>query len=244
MSELIDKLKQTEASQFQTELAKTYFAKSPSKTNHFTQSGTNVKSRNLKQILTITTLGLLLILIATAFIFNRFEIIVNIIPAMKSGFGNEYSSGNKTHLSKGGELNRGIIKDIMFYGGADVDSSWENGVFTLSTEAKSEEAILGIDFKNSIDMTEKVFCFYAKGKVGGEGLSVTLRDTERNLCYSRIDALQSSWQKFVIDISRAGDFIDPKNITYIDFKIKSEEQHVQVSSTAYFKDLYITKRSE
>ena len=240
----MDNLKQYDVNQFQEELAKTYFSTTPVKQNNFTGTKLPPQTPKTKKFFFLSILGLAAIFIGILFWFNRLEVNVNVFPVSKSGIVENANYLDRLYLSKDGEPNRELIKNVMFYENADAKSSWKQGVIILANEISAKEAVLGIDFNNPVDMSEKLFYFYAKGKRGGEDLKVSLRDTKNNLCYSKINELQNSWQQFVVDLGQAGGIIDTRSITHIDFAINSSEKQNLGQSLAYFKDLYFTKRRE
>lgn len=241
MSEIIDSLKQSEPNQFQEELAKTYFSSSPSKDNHFTQFQPTSKNKKTQRFFLGILLGLIGLFFVVLFIFNRIEIDINILPSFKIP-STENKNTDVIYLNKEGEVNREIIKDIVFYENSDIESKWGKDLILLSNEVGSKMAVLGINFNKPLDMKENLLRFYAKGKVGGEDLRISLRDDKNNFCHSKINQLGNSWQQFVIDIEQAKDFIDPERIIHIDFEVNPAGRQNSYRSSVYFKDITLIKR--
>lgn len=230
--------------QLHEELAKTYFSAASLKEDHLTKTKLPVREKKIKQFALGGILGIIGLLIITLLMFNKVEVTVNISPTVQSGPVSENQSPDRIYLSKGGELNRDVVKDIMFYGDADIKSSFKNEIFVLSSDGNSRKAIMGIDFRDSIDMAENVFYFYAKSTPGQEELKISLRDTERNSCHSKINALQNSWQRFMIDIGQVRNLVDSRRIVHIDFEINPKGEQGIARFPVYFKDMYFAKRRE
>lgn len=243
MSEIINNLKQPKLNHLQEELAKTYFSTKPAKENHYTQFQQKTDVKKTNKPLTGIILGLIGLFIAAIFVFHRIEIYIKIFPSL-AGLTENKKDIDTTPFSKNGELNRELIKNIMFYENADTKSNWGNEFVVLANEIGSKKAALGINFNKPLDMTEGLLCFYAKGAAGGEKIRICLRDIKNNFCYSKIDELQNSWQQFIIKTEGAKEFIDTENITHVDFELNPEERADLNRSTIYFKDICITKGRE
>ncbi|NQU73683.1 MAG: hypothetical protein HQ547_03115 [Candidatus Omnitrophica bacterium] len=240
----MDGFKEPDTDQLHEELAKTYFSAASLNEDHLTKPKLPVREKKVKQFALGSILGIIGLLIIALLMFNKVEVTVNISPTVQSGPVSENQSPDRIYLSRGGELNRDVVKDIMFYGDADIKSGFKNEVFVLSCDANSRAAAMGIDFRDSIDMAENVFYFYAKSTQGQEELRISLRDVERNLCHSKINVLQDSWQRFVIDISQVRNLVDSKRITHIDFEINPKGKQGIARSAVYFKDMHFAKREK
>lgn len=243
MSEIIDNLKHSEPNKFQEELAKTYFFKNTSKENHFTQSQVLPKNKKIKTILLAVIIPLSVLFIAAALIFtNKLEINVSIYPHTKAVSEENVYDNNAIYLSKDGEYNKDAIKAIMFYDNASGESGWGKDFINLSNETGSKKAVLGIDFAGPQDMAERLLCFNVKGKAGGEKFRICFKDSENNICRSKINQLENSWQPFVIDMEQAENFINIKNVTRIDIELNPGEEQNISRSAIYFRDMRFTKR--
>jgi len=238
----MDEFKEPDTDQLHEELAKTYFSAATLKEDQLTKLKSSAGEKKIKQFALGSILGIIGLLIIALLVFHRVQVTVNINPVTRSAPVIQSQTLDRSHLSKGGELNRDVVKDIMFYGDADIKSGFKNEIFVLSCNTNSKAAMMGIDFRNPIDMTENLFRFYAKGTQGQEELRISLRDAERNPCHSKINILQNSWQQFVIDISQVRNLVDSRKITHIDFEIKPKGKQDIARSAVYFKDLHFAKR--
>lgn len=248
MNEILDKVKSPESLQYQEELAKTYFSTTAARENRVNKPKTSTPAqpdqRSKKRRVISLILGIILVSLVAILVFNRVEIIVKVFPALQPNAIYKDKNADTISLSKDGEINRDIIKGVMFYEGAAAESSWKNGMAVLINEVNSKNAVMGIDFNNPVDMIGRLLCFSVKGKSGGEYLRICLKDEKNNLCYSKVDALQNSWQPFMIDINAAGNLVDPRRITRIEFEISPGAKEDLSRSTVYFKDWYFAKRRE
>lgn len=226
-------LNQPELNQFQEELAKTYFSPAPSKENHLTKPTSERQKR--PHIFIGIILTLIAALVAALFILNKIEINIKVIPSSGINQLSDRQPPDIIYLSKNGELNTDVVKNIMFYENSDIESNWGKESILLSNEEGTKKAALGIDFTRPLNLKENLLYFYSRGKRGGEDLRICLKDANDNICYSKINELQNSWQQFIMNADQAKDYIDSENITHID---------LEVNSTVYFKDFYLARRRE
>lgn len=236
-------MKQVEIDPFQEELAKTYFAKDIVKEadpKATPPQPIRKKTGKIKHFF-LAAAGMIA-LIAVLFIFNKVEIQVKISPTSKLKPPEAAVESKRIYLNKDGDFNRSIISNAIFYENATSESKWENGLVTLANETGSKKAVFGIDFTVSVNMLENSFCFYAKGKGGGEIIRISLKDIRNDICHSKIHKLQNSWQQFLIEIDGPLDNVDLNKITHIDFEINPNEEGILNPLTVYLKDMYIEKR--
>ena len=144
-------------------------------------------------------------------------------------------------FGEGGELNKNLVRNFMFYGDADTESRWGGEFILLSNQDRSKKAGLGIDFAQSVDMGDHKLSFYAKGEAGGEQVRISLRDSQNSYCHSKIYTIENFWQRFVVDVSRVGDHIDSENIAHVDFEINPEEKQILSRSRMYLKGIGLIK---
>jgi len=247
MSEIIDHLKDVSSDRLQEELAKTYFSTTGhAKESHYTQSGqvrTGRGARARRVWFLVVAIVLALCLFTALFLFRKIEVSVKINPVQSSSSAAVAGGApENVYFSPSGELNRDLIKTIVFYDNADVESAWGNGSVLLSNEIPSKRATLGIEFNKPVKMSENILRFYARGAAGGEEFRIMLKDANNSICYSHINELQSAWQPFVVDASTAAVFIDTKNIVHIGFEINPLEKNVSDRSKIFLKDICFTKR--
>lgn len=227
---------------FQEELAKTYFSSHTAKEERDSpsQQTFNIKKKNRTPF--IILLAMICFFIAALFVFKRLEVAVKVAPLDSTRLAENSSAEDLIPMSKDGELNRDIIKNIMFYENANAQSKWGKEFILLSNELSSKKAILGIDFNRPINMGVYTFYFYTKGKLGGEHLKLALRDKKNQFCRTKINVLPNSWQRFSIDAENAREFIDPESVTHIDFEVNPEESGNLSRSTIYIKDVCFIKK--
>lgn len=244
MSEFINNLKQPGASILQEELAKTYFSTTPPDDN-YTQSTENLRIRRHKTLwvkVIAAAFAAVIILPAAVFLMlNRVLIRVEINPASGSAQANKIAGSEIVYLNNNGEINRDIIKDIIFYEHTGVESGWGKGLITLVNESNSARASLGINFASPVDLDKNLVSFYAKGKDGGEKFYIVFKDSNNNLCNSKTVELQPEWQKFVINTENTLDFINPKGISSINFNLNPNENHFLSRPILYLKEICLIR---
>ncbi len=242
----MDKLKQTvEDYQFQEELAKTYFSTFPSKENIYTASAPAPKPDNTKtkKILFGVTAGIILIFIAAFFIIQKNGSIQLSSSDEKTDLPVSAADAGKAYLDKEGGINKDLLDNVIFYEGADSQSKWENGFVSLVNEKGAPHAAFGIDFKKPQDLGDNLFYFSAKGKSDGTILRIGIRDNKSSVCYATLGNMSDSWQRFAIDLLAQGEiFINTGAVTHIDFEISPDKNRDSLTSSVYFKDMYLMKR--
>lgn len=234
MSEILDNLKSKtpKFNQFQEELAKTYFSSPPPKEPDFNRSETAPRDMKMLQIILTLIIGLAGGCILSLFIFNMVEINIKVAPQARP---------SEIAFSQGGELNRNLVKDIMFYENADSESSWGKDIILLSNEKGSRKASLGINFNQPMDMKENQLTFFAKGDRGGEEFRISLKDSGSNLCYSKINELSNSWQQFIVNPNSARNLINVEGVAHLDFEVNPLAKQDSKRSRVYFRGVCLTK---
>lgn len=243
MTGLKDNQNPVRTNTFQEELAKTYFSSYTTKENRDVQSQQTLKNKKRSRVPLIIALASIGIVIIALFVFKKIEVAIKVAPTAGSVAESPGADG-LIPLTKDGELNRDVIKNIMFYENANAESKWGKEFILLSNETNSKKAAIGIDFNKPVDLSRYTFYFYTRGKNGGEQLKLLLRDKADRFCRTRVNILQASWQRFAINPENARQFIDPGNVTHIDFEVNPDENKNSYRSTIYLKDICFIKKGE
>jgi len=242
MSELFNNLKQSELSELNEELAKTYFSQSPAKKERQNSPKPAIKPAESKRIIRAVVLVSVALFFIALFVFNRLVINVNVVPLLFSGKAAQGDKASQIPFNVNGEINRDIVKNVMFYGDADLSSGWGKEIVILSNENPGHRAVLGIEFMSPMDCDANEFFFYAKGDTGTEHMRVSFKDSNNNVCHSKVSRLENNWQRFVIDIGKARAFVNPELITHIDVEVNAENEDAVNRSRIYLKEIALIKK--
>jgi hypothetical protein len=246
MADILGNIDKLDAKNFQEELARTYFSTTSSREKNLQKPDNNKIKKGVNWAVPgMIIAGLILGFAAILFFINRTELNSKAVPAGYSPLvDKKIQKIDMVYLDKDGSPNTDLIKNVVFYENAGGESAWQKQSVILSNENPTKKAVLGIDFKNPLNLSETLFCFYSKGEMGQEEFRISLRDTENNSCNSIINKSQNAWQQFIVDAVNAKYLVDLKNITHIDLEVNPAEKQNLNRSTVYFKEICLTKKGE
>ena len=118
-------------------------------------------------------------------------------------------------IFEGGRLNRDIIKNFEFRGFARDKSGISKGIMVFNSSEKYNWADVSMDFRFPIDLSRRDLILSIKGMVGGEKVTLVLRDAG-NRSYRLKDLYAASnWKTEHMPLGEAKGDIDLSRITHI-----------------------------
>jgi hypothetical protein len=151
-------------------------------------------------------------------------------------------------IANGGEVNNEIMKNTEFRGYAKGVSSFSKDCIFLKNTKKYNWANLSLNFKFPLDLSKRRLSMMIKGKMGGEKVSLVLKDIyNRSLRLSDM-SLASSWKEESIALADSRKDIDLSKITHMRFEYgyigeSPKEMDSPIDINVYLKDIKITKET-
>lgn len=147
-----------------------------------------------------------------------------------------------------GRVNRDILKGVEFSGYARPNSRFQDKMIIINNTKKYNWADLSFDFAFPIDFSKRSLTFSTKGKMGGEQLTLVVRDAN-NKSYRFGDiSLASNWKTETISFSAIRGSIDLSNITHLRLECghigeSDKKMNSLIDVTIYIKDIRIVKEA-
>lgn len=188
----------------------------------------------------VTALALSMAIIISAFSFFK----TRYINSVK----NRLTNAKVIVLASGGVMNREITESIEFRGYAKGASKFSKECITLTNPKKYNWADFAVDFKFPIDFSRRNLSLALKGRMGGERVSLVLKDSSNRSVRLGDISLGSNWRQEVIQLAGMRKDIDLSRIThmrlecgYIGESPKDMDSSIDIS--VFVKDVKITKES-
>jgi len=152
-----------------------------------------------------------------------------------------------TMLAKGGFVNKSISSP-EFRGYAKETSRFSRDYILLNNPKKYNWADLSLNFKFPVDLSKRRLSFSVKGKIGGERMTLVLRDTSNKTARVSDISLASNWRTENISLASLADNVDLTKITHIRFEYghigeSSKEIDSPIDVTIYVKDIKLSKET-
>ena len=151
-------------------------------------------------------------------------------------------------ISDGGQVNKEILKNTEFRGFAKENSSFSKECIILKNPKKYNWAEVAFNFKIPLDLSARRLSMFLKGKVGGERVSLIIRDSyNRSLRISDI-SVASSWKEETFSLAAIRNNIDLSKITHFRLEYgyigeSPKDMDSPIGINVYLKDIKITKES-
>jgi len=150
-------------------------------------------------------------------------------------------------LVDGGVTNRFFVKRVEFRGNAKTDSRFLRRCIILSNSKKYNWADLSFDFKCPIDLSDRLMSLWLKGAVGGEKVSLVLKDVNNRSLRSDSIYLSSTWRAENIPLGEGKSDIDLSKITHVRLECgyvgeSPKEMDSPIKLTIQIKDIKLTKK--
>lgn len=151
------------------------------------------------------------------------------------------------YISNGGAPNRDIIRRCEFRGLAkNRQSSVSNTEMTMSSPEKYKWADIALTFRFPVDMSKKVLHLSLRGDVGGEKVSIVLRDSHNRSARINDLSVSSKWSAKSLRLSPIGSDIDISSIDHIRIEScyvgeSSKDDDNKVPLKIYVKDISISR---
>lgn len=150
-------------------------------------------------------------------------------------------------LSRGGFVNKNISSP-EFRGYAKEMSKFSKDYILLNNPKKYNWAELSLNFKFPLDLSHRKLSFFVKGKIGGEKITLVLRDSANRTARVSDISLASNWRMESISLGALTDTVDLTKITHLRFEYghigeSAKEIDSPIDVTIYVKDIKISKEA-
>lgn len=222
-------------------IADTYFHQKPRPKTKKKKHGPIFTLKYFKTVLvglTTIALSLMIILSAGSFFKNHY---INSVKKRLAG-------AKVIVLAAGGVMNREITGTTEFRGYAKGSSKFSKECIILTNQKKYNWADLAIDFKFPIDFSERRLSMGLKGRVGGERVSLVLKDSSNRSVRLGDISLASNWRQEVVQLAGMRKDIDLSRITHMRFECgyvgeSPKDMDSPIDISVFVKDVKITKES-
>lgn len=153
------------------------------------------------------------------------------------------ANSNVLVISEGGNFNRDILGRLELRGYAKGNGKFLKEAVMLKNPKKYNWADMALDFKFPIDFSGKTLAFALKGELGGERVSLVLRDMNNRAARLSDIYLTSDWKTKSIALNDVvGGNIDLTGITHMRLEYgyigeSSKEMDLPIDLTIYVKDI-------
>lgn len=200
-----------------------------------------IKHKKATPLLVIVPLIIVLIaaFIASAFYLNNLY---------KRSVSNRLSRATAIVITKGGAIDHYAVQKAEFHGYAKGKGSFTKDQITLKNANKYTWSDLSLDFKVPLDFSNKYLSMSLRSKVGGEKISLVMRDSYNRSVRLRDIFVTSNWRTETIPLSSIKRDIDLSKITHMRFEcdyVGEPAKGAGITSevTIYIKDLAIKKEA-
>ena len=223
----------------QEELADVYFSKKPHvKTESHVVP---IQKKRMRFFPIVPILSVLVVLMAIVIFVQRFS------RQDIRAFRQSIKTAETVKVIEEGKLNKFIIDVPRSQGALPGDSAQAQRTFlTLGTSALHKPSLV-IDFVLPIDISGKSIFLYAKGKRGGEEISLTMRDSNKKSYHFSNIYLDSKWVRIQLPLARISGIIDVTDIKQMRIEYEAAAQPAQVGKKnelqreVYIKDITFVK---
>jgi len=170
-----------------------------------------------------------------------------VVSLMQTSRTGEAAVPHPSPLQSGDEDSLGKIslKDVVFEGASELNSSSEKSGLTLVNSSVANFARAQLNFRTPVNMEGSKIVLYAKGRQGGENLALALKDSNHVLAFEKgklfpfPDGLSSEWQKVEIPLTNVSKEFNPRKVESLRFEFGSKDIHNKPGDTVLVKDLRI-----
>lgn len=219
-------------------IADTYFYKKPRRKKYPNAAGKALRTFSLAIFSLASIAALLLLFFIVSYFFNIHY---------NNYLRNKIAHSNIITLIDDGNIDREPIRKIEFRGYAKNRSRLAVKPILFTNSKKYSWADLSIDFRFPIDLSGRMLSLSVKGKVGGEKISVIMRDIQnRSFVISDI-YLTSSWKTETVSLDNIKNDIDLSAINHMRMESSfmgdppREAGKSPADMTMYIKDIKILK---
>ncbi|MDD5437381.1 MAG: hypothetical protein PHX20_07560 [Candidatus Omnitrophica bacterium] len=168
------------------------------------------------------------------------------IPSIGSDGSDKFGSLREKglYLSKGGELNKYLIKNADFSGDAKLFSKVTGDEITLCNSRGSGWANYEIYLREPLNLRKLDVRYMARGESGDEYLTVVIVDSDNRSYRVEKDMsskLSKDWQAYTINFKPLRNVIDLANISVIRFEFGTLTAGNSSTATLFVKDICVTK---
>ncbi|MBN1527303.1 MAG: hypothetical protein JW919_06960 [Candidatus Omnitrophica bacterium] len=222
---------------FSDHLVDTYFYQKKSEKKPAPQ----IKHKKAAPLLIIIPLVIAFIaaFIAAAFYANNFY---------KRSASRRLAKATAITITKGGAIERDVVQKAEFHGYAKGKGSITKDQIVLKNINKYKWSDLSLDFRVPLDFSGKHLSMALKSKVGGEKISLVMRDSHNRSVRLRDIFVTSNWRTETIPLSTIKRDIDLSNITHMRFECDyvgepAKGAGIAAEVTIYIKDVTIKKEA-
>lgn len=144
----------------------------------------------------------------------------------------------------GGRINREIIDDFEFRGYAKGNAKFSNKLIVFNNPKKYNWADISLDFKFPVDFSKRYLLLSLKGKIGGEKITLVLRDINNRSYRLKDIYLSSNWTTETIPINNLKENIDLSKISHLRFEcgyVGETGMDSAIDVTIYIRKIQILK---
>lgn len=145
-----------------------------------------------------------------------------------------------------GHINREIIKGSAFRGSAKEASSVSRDLIVFSNPEKYNWANFSMDFRFPVDLSKKNLSFSMRGKIGGERMSIVIKDNRNKSRRLGDIYLASGWKTESIPLAEFKNDVNLSKITQMRFEcgyLGEARMDSPIDVTVYIKDIKIAKEA-
>jgi hypothetical protein len=250
MSKTIDTLKKASFKEdvLRNHIADTYFYQKPRpKTQVKSQQKKTNKLPNIRHIartaVKISAIAVSLALVIVMSVAASSYIEKKNIEGIKS----RLSGMDTISISAGGALNRDIIRRCEFRGLAkNRQSLISRSEIIMSSPEKYKWADMAFAFRFPVDLSKKILHLSLRGEVGGEKVSIVLRDSHNRSARINDLSVSSRWSSKSLRMSPIGSDIDISSIDHMRIEScyvgeSSKDDDNKVPLKIYVKDISISR---
>jgi hypothetical protein len=115
-------------------------------------------------------------------------------------------------LTRGGSLNRKVVKYVEFDGYAKGRGSLSGKYIILKNSGKYDWSNLAMYFNFPVDFSNKAIALATKSNIGGEKINIVLKDSHNKSSRLRDIFLTSNWRNETISLNSVKNDIDLSSI--------------------------------